>query len=140
MIRQAINLTENDRQALAILMISAELEEISVYHLQDALLVSRGTVLTDIKKIQKYAQENDVVLKYSRQSGYRFYGDERLIRQLIQKSILALLYQPATKELMVNILNQFSDDFHLRVMTEIRQFFKNHRLTVVPSRTEETIY
>ena len=30
MIRQAINLTENDRQALAILMISAELEEISV--------------------------------------------------------------------------------------------------------------
>ena len=63
MIRQAINLTENDRQALAILMISAELEEISVYHLQDALLVSRGTVLTDIKKIQKYAQENGVVLK-----------------------------------------------------------------------------
>ena len=140
MIRQAINLTENDRQALAILMISAELEEISVYHLQDALFVSRGTILADIKNIQKYAQENDVVLKYSRQSGYRFYGDERLIRQIIQKSILALLYQPATKELMVNILNQFSDDFHLRVMTEIRQFFKNHRLTVVPSRTEETIY
>mgnify|MGYP000850436872 FL=1 len=105
MIRQAINLTENDRQALAILMISAELEEISVYHLQDALFVSRGTILADIKKIQKYAQENDVVLKYSRQSGYRFYGDERLIRQIIQKSILALLYQPATKELMVNILN-----------------------------------
>ncbi len=50
MIRQAINLTENDRQALAILMISAELEEISVYHLQDALFVSRGTILADIKK------------------------------------------------------------------------------------------
>lgn len=140
MIRQAINLTENDRQALAILMISAELKEISVYHLQDALLVSRGTVLTDIKKIQKYAQENGVVLKYSRQSGYRFYGDERLVRQLIQKSILALLYQPTTKELMVKLLNQFSDDFHLRVMTDIRQFLKNHRLTVVPSRIEETIY
>ena len=50
MIRQAINLTENDRQALAILMISAELEEISVYHLQDALFVSRGTILAEIKK------------------------------------------------------------------------------------------
>lgn len=37
-------------------MISAELEEISVYHLQDALFVSRGTILADIKKIQKYAK------------------------------------------------------------------------------------
>ena len=53
MIRQAINLTENDRQALAILMISAELEEISVYHLQDALFVSRGTILADIKNMPK---------------------------------------------------------------------------------------
>ncbi|GHU38205.1 transcription antiterminator BglG [Bacilli bacterium] len=140
MIRQAINLTENDRQALAILMISAELEDISVYHLQDALLVSRGTVLTDIKKIQKYAQENGLVFKYSRQAGYRFYGDERRIRQLVQKSILVLLCQPATKALMVNLLNQFSDDFHLRVMTDIRQFLESHRLTVVPSRLEETIY
>ena len=50
MIRQEISLTECDRQALAILMISVELEDVSVYHLQDALLVSRGTVLTDIKK------------------------------------------------------------------------------------------
>lgn len=49
MIRQEISLTECDRQALAILMISVELEDVSVYHLQDALLVSRGTVLTDIK-------------------------------------------------------------------------------------------
>lgn len=137
---QASNLTEQDRQALAILMISAELEDISVYHLQDALQVSRGTILADIKKIQQYAQANGLICKYSRQSGYRFYGNERLIRQLIQKSILALLVQTPTKKLMEKILNQFSDDFHLRVMTDIRQFLQEHRLSVVPSRLEETIY
>lgn len=140
MIRQVINLSENERHALALLMISVELEDISVYHLQDALQVSRGTVLADIKKIQKYVDSYDVLLKYNRQTGYRFYGDEKWIRLLIQKAVLVLMTQITTKNLMSNLLNQYSTDFHLCVMTGIRHFLKRHRLIVVPSRLEETIY
>ena len=98
MIRQEISLTECDRQALAILMISVELEDVSVYHLQDALLVSRGTVLTDIKKIQSHAIAYGVLLKYTRKNGYRFYGNETAIRLMIHHSLLHSLANVITRK------------------------------------------
>ena len=140
MIRQEISLTECDRQALAILMISVELEDVSVYHLQDALLVSRGTVLTDIKKIQSHAIAYGVLLKYTRKNGYRFYGNETAIRLMIHHSLLHSLANVITRERVEHLLNQYATHYYKEVEFEMHQFLQKNRLTVVPSRLAETIY
>lgn len=140
MCMQSISFTEVDRRSLAILMISLEHEDISVYHLQDALKVSRGTILSDIKKIQRYAIEMGICLKYSRQYGYRFYGDEQVIRLLIHKSVLILIAKEAYSRSVEQLLDSASKTLYKTMRLDVKNFLKRHRLNVVPSRLEEIIY
>ena len=51
--------SETERQALIFLLTYSEIEELSVYHYQNFLDVSKGTILADIKKVRHQLATSD---------------------------------------------------------------------------------
>lgn len=63
--------TEQERRDLLYLMVYSNTIPISVFHFQDFLQVSKGTVLSDIKKVRKELEGEECQLTYTRKAGFR---------------------------------------------------------------------
>lgn len=72
--------SEQERQYIIYLMCFLDQENLSVYHFQDLLKVSKNTVLSDIKKLRTILANADIQLKYSRKKGFFLEGKEKDIR------------------------------------------------------------
>lgn len=59
----------------------SEIEELSVYHYQNFLDVSKGTILADIKKVRHQLATENIALSYERKRGFYLEGDEFRIRR-----------------------------------------------------------
>lgn len=62
--------SETERQALIFLLTYSEIEELSVYHYQNFLDVSKGTILADIKKVRHQLATENIALSYERNEGF----------------------------------------------------------------------
>lgn len=62
--------SETERQALIFLLTYSEIEELSVYHYQNFLDVSKGTILADIKKVRHQLATENIALSYERKRGF----------------------------------------------------------------------
>ncbi|MDY0404628.1 BglG family transcription antiterminator [Virgibacillus sp. 179-BFC.A HS] len=83
-------LTEKQR-VYAILMMLLSTDDLSLVHFTSALDVSKNTVLSDLKQVQKYLQPYDLKWRYSRRYGYLLEGDELLIRKLLRHILYKIL-------------------------------------------------
>lgn len=63
-------------------------EEYTIKGLMDRHLVSRNHIIQDLNDLQKYIEPLDLVIKKTQNSGVSILGDEILIRQLLEKTIL----------------------------------------------------
>ena len=70
--------TEQERRDLLYLMVYSTATSVSVFHFQDFLQVSKGTVLSDIKKIRNELEVEDCQLSYTRKTGFRLLGSEAI--------------------------------------------------------------
>lgn len=133
-------LSEHERQAMIYLMTFVEKEELSVFHFQDRLFVSKNTILKDIKKLRLSLYKQDIQLDYSRKKGFYLLGDETNIRSFAYRFVHHLLGKPTSKRLLYDYLFQFNHqlyaDVHQYLATTCQQF----QLTIVPSRFEEMVY
>ena len=85
-----IYLQENEREHLIYLYTFIRKEEVSNYHYQELLKVSKNTTLADIKKLRKRCEDFKISLKYTRSKGYYLEGNELDKRRMAFISISSL--------------------------------------------------
>lgn len=78
--------TEQERRDLLYLMVYSTATSVSVFHFQDFLQVSKGTVLSDIKKIRNELEVEDCQLSYTRKTGFRVARVRSNIKKRSKKS------------------------------------------------------
>ncbi len=76
-------LTEEQRAYLIIMLLLSSEEELSLNHFTYHLNVSKNTVLSDLKQVQKYLDGYGLTIRYSRKNGYLIEGKEFQIRKLL---------------------------------------------------------
>lgn len=76
-------LPEKQRVHMIIMMLLSYGEELSLNHFTFELDVSKNTVLSDLKQVQTYLNDYDLVIRNSRKSGYLIEGKEFQIRKLL---------------------------------------------------------
>ncbi|GAA0609666.1 BglG family transcription antiterminator [Virgibacillus siamensis] len=79
-------LSEDERVYMIILMILSN-EDLALIHFTSELMVSKNTILSDLKHVQNIAEKYDLNVRYSRREGYLFEGNEFNIRKLLIKVI-----------------------------------------------------
>ena len=76
--------TEEQRLNMIISLLILSTEELSLNHFTSYLKVSKNTVLSDLKLVQKQLEEEyGLIIRYSRKSGYVIEGKEFQIRKLL---------------------------------------------------------
>lgn len=86
--------SEVERQYLICILLLCRTEEISLFHLADALKISRNTVLHDLKRTTAYVEKNEVSIQYNRRNGYSMTGTEFNKRKLLIETVHLLLKAP----------------------------------------------
>lgn len=83
--------SETERVDLISLLLLGRSEELSLVHLTSALAVSKNTILSDLKALQRQALPYALVIRYTRQSGYRLEGTEFEKRRLLLDIVYRIL-------------------------------------------------
>lgn len=91
LVRQHYILSEKERAQLILLLILSKEDALSLTHLTSALLVSKNTVLNDLKLVQDILRPHHLAVNYSRQSGYEIIGSEFQKRRLLLDTIQIVL-------------------------------------------------
>lgn len=131
---------EDERVQFIFLMTFMETEELSVFHYQEFLQISKNTTLSDIKKLRGLLKPAKLKLEYTRKTGFFLTGNEANIRVFARNSILNLMETDVGKWGLSKLLGQQSPIFYLTVRTAFQELIQKEDLSVVPSRIEETIY
>ncbi|GLC87154.1 PTS sugar transporter subunit IIA [Lysinibacillus piscis] len=131
-------LSEYERAQLIILMILSKQEELSLHHFTSALLVSKNTILNDLKVVQEILQPHSLTVSYSRQYGYEMIGSEiqkrRLLLQVIDK-VLAADYGETMMEDMVvtdKARKQEISEWLSQVEEQLQLTFTDEKLKQLP--------
>ncbi|MDM8214123.1 PTS sugar transporter subunit IIA [Enterococcus hirae] len=132
--------SEEERQYLIYLMAYSEFEEYSVFHFQDFLRVSKGTVLSDIKKLRKKIEPSGILCNYSRKKGFYLSGDEFAIRRQAQ-NYLAELYSAVNGKFAVSfLLSEYQIELYAKIRDTLEQTIAQFSLRTVPGRVDEVTY
>lgn len=78
-------------------------EEVSLNHLIDTLKVSKNTIISDLKNVERILEKYEIKLEYSRIKGYIIAGVEKAIRKMlndvIRRNILLKREVPFSKHI-----------------------------------------
>ena len=89
-----------ERYALIIIKVLADQDYSSLQKLADFCLVSKNTILNDMKVIKEILQGKCLDISYSRKKGYTISGSEFNIRNMLVTMIKQLLHLPVGKILL----------------------------------------
>ncbi|MGX7264825.1 BglG family transcription antiterminator [Enterococcus crotali] len=131
---------EDERQALLYLLTFIAEEDLSVYHYQEFLQVSKNTILADIKKLRKHLAKQQISLDYSRKNGFYLSGCEGAIRIQAHQMIAKIVSSVSGKWGLKKGLIKYSKTFEADVRSHLFEAIRASELVIVPSRIEETIY
>ncbi|UOQ46551.1 BglG family transcription antiterminator [Halobacillus salinarum] len=105
-------LTEQQRVYILILMVVSSQEELSLNHFTCELLVSKNTILNDLRQAQDYLNEYELSIQYTRKHGYRLKGKEIQIRKLFIGIMHEVLQLNSIKEKLNEITQINEGDIH----------------------------
>ncbi|MDT2754139.1 BglG family transcription antiterminator [Enterococcus pseudoavium] len=129
--------SEEQRQALIYLLSYSGFEELSLFHFQDFLEISKGTAIADVKKLRKYLATQKIELSYTRKTGFYLTGDELELRRVAQNFVALLVQDSVGKFSLFYWLNQFDLTLYPRMRDEILLQTSTLGLSIVPSRIDE---
>ncbi|MBM7711947.1 BglG family transcription antiterminator [Enterococcus xiangfangensis] len=129
--------SEEQRQALIYLLSYSAFEELSLFHFQDFLEISKGTAIADVKKLRKHLITQKIELVYSRKEGFFLAGDELEIRRVAQNYVARLVQDTVGKFGLFYWLNQFDLTLYAKIRDVIQKQTSELGLTIVPSRIDE---
>ncbi|RDW20675.1 BglG family transcription antiterminator [Oceanobacillus chungangensis] len=131
-------LAEEQRVQLILLMLLGSEEELSLNHFTIELEVSKNTILSDMKQVQVFLDEYNLVNRYSRKHGYLIEGDEFQIRKLLNNVVQqVLLMSNGESRLMTltGIKNEQINEFKQRiekVENKLNIKFTDEKLETMP--------
>lgn len=108
-------LTAQERIHMMAAYILCAPEVLSVFHFQDALEVSRSTVMNDLKRVRELAVGHGTELLYSRKDGYYFAANSKANRSLLFDCINTI----GNSERFIDIFSKISEI--MEVETGFRQ-------------------
>lgn len=132
--------SEEQRQALIYLLSYSAFEELSLFHFQDFLEISKGTAIADVKKLRNYLTTQKIELLYSRKNGFVLAGDELEIRRIAQNFVALLVQDASGKFGLFYWLNQQDLTLYARIRDVIQEQTSALGLTIVPSRIDEVSF
>lgn len=118
----------------------SEIEELSVYHYQNFLDVSKGTILADIKKVRHQLATENIALSYERKRGFYLEGDEFRIRRFGKNWLARLLQQKSGTFALFCWLSQHQMSQYAKMRDGIQLAVQEAQLQLVPSRLDEISY
>lgn len=113
--------SEYERAALVLLLLIMNHDYVSLNHLIDFLIVSKNTVLDDIKKAEWLGEKYDLSIEYDRLKGYQLVGSEHKILQLL--SYIVQQYRISQREVVKEQLDlAISEEEVIHFIHEVEQF------------------
>lgn len=133
--------TEQERRDLLYLMVySTTATSVSVFHFQDFLQVSKGTVLSDIKKIRNELEVEDCQLSYTRKTGFRLLGSEAILRREAKNRTARLMQSLAGRFGLTYLTATLSIDYYAKVRDLLDKTISLSDLRFAPNRMDELAY
>lgn len=131
--------SETERVDLISLLLLGRSEELSLIHLTSALTVSKNTILSDLKVLQKHISPYGLVIRYTRQSGYRLEGLEFEKRRLLLDVVYRILkmYNGIN---WITLLGNITEEEIAKLRQRMENVENKLHLTFTDEKMESTIY
>lgn len=130
--------SDRERVYLLMIMLLCHDEELSTYHFMEELMISKNTLLLDLKKVQETIEDDDINVYYSRKDGYTLLGSEYSKRVLLVIAIRKVLEMPQGEEKIIKIckidqalLNDIKDEIS-EIERQLQIQFTDERLKELP--------
>lgn len=132
--------SEQERQAMIYFLTFSSFEELSVFYFQEFFMVSKNTILTDVKKLRKYLEGHGISLEYSRRKGFFLSGNEATVRMVAYILLGELIVYSNGKRLLYKGLMTKSSDFYAKIRQRFSETIQQFNFVLVPSRFDEMVY
>lgn len=131
--------TQDERMLILALIILISSEELSTYHFTSELEISKNTLMSDMKKLQKFLANFNIKLFYSRSDGYTLLGSEYSKRQLLINVIKKLLDLPNGENTIIRFC-KIKDQKIKEIEKEIEKIESKLEMRFTDQRVQELPY
>ncbi|GEM03350.1 hypothetical protein HMI01_03380 [Halolactibacillus miurensis] len=133
--------TEEERQQVIYLIAFMRKTELSNFHYQELLQVSKNTVLTDIKKVREYCHVFDLSFSYTRKDGYHIEGTELNTRKMAFDLISKMLGQTNGTWILEYVASYWDETLDMKAVVQLMKTeAKQKHISIVESRINEIAY
>lgn len=135
-----IYLQEDERQQLIYLYTFIRKENISNYHYQEMLKVSKNTTLSDIKKLREKCSQYNVYLRYTRSKGYHLEGEELDKRRMASHFISSILQTTIGTWALNYVAQSWNEELKMKQLERfIGDLAGNLQIRLVEDRLKEVV-
>lgn len=128
---------QKERIELIYLLCYSEMESTSVFLFQYFLMVSKGTIINDIKALRKQLAKEELSLRYTRKEGFSIVGKEKIIRK-IAKNYIANLFQSDSGKFALHCwLAEIDLSLYARVRDLMEEVTEKTNFQIVQTRIDE---
>lgn len=133
--------SEEERQQLIYLIAFIRKTELSNFHYQEILQVSKNTVLADIKKVRDLCEAFSVKFSYTRKDGYHLEGTELNKRKMAFDLITKMIGQTNGKWLLNYVTTYWDETTDIKAVVKLmKQQAKENKISIVENRMNEIAY
>ena len=132
--------SEQERQWMIYLLVFMGNEEYSVFHFQEFFMVSKNTILSDLRKLREQLSQSELSLDYSRKKGFVLSGVELVIRSVAYQTVSNLIGCEHGERLLTKGLFTKNKSFYATVRKHFSKTIREFDLVFVPIRFEEMAY
>lgn len=133
---EAAYFDEKERIMLIYLLTFSRYKELSVFHYQSFLNVSKNTILSDIKNLRRELAAYEVKLEYGRKEGFFLSGDEWTIRRLGFHWINKLVETTVGTWQLSKWIHAHDFNRYTTIRTQIETAMDNKAINMIPGRLE----
>lgn len=131
---------EKERIELIYLLTFSSYKELSVFHYQSFLNVSKNTILSDIKNLRKILAAYGIKLDYGRKNGFYLSGDEWAIRRLGFRWINKLIENTSGAWQISRWIHEHDFQRYTNIRSKMEEAMKSKAINMIPSRLEGFYY
>ncbi|GEN57030.1 PTS sugar transporter subunit IIC [Halolactibacillus alkaliphilus] len=133
--------SEQERQQLIYLIAFIRKTELSNFHYQEILQVSKNTVLSDIKKVRDACDVFKIKFSYTRKDGYHLEGTELNKRKMAFDLMTKMIGQTNGKWLLNYVTTYWDETPDIKTVVRLmKQQAKKRNISMVESRMIEIAY
>ncbi|WP_164217739.1 BglG family transcription antiterminator [Virgibacillus sp. YIM 98842] len=137
-VMQDISIVSEKQRMYMIVMMMLSQNELSLNHFTSELKVSKNTILADLKRAQRLAEQFGLAIRYSRRAGYLIEGKEFHVRRLLTYVVGKMLEMPSGDELLLRLAEikktEISKLHHRIELVEqkLNLKFTDEKMTIMP--------